>query len=140
MQRGYHMNKNDNGPDRHRRELLRWLAASPLLGGSAFETFAQEITLAAPGEALDVFEFEAMARRIVPPAHWGYLQSGVDGDVTVKANSQAFSRWQLRPKRMVDVSNVSLATEVLGTSMASPVMLCPLGSLRAMHPDGEAGA
>lgn len=139
MQRGYHMNKNDDGPDHHRRGFLRWLAASPLLAGS-FDAFAQDISLAAPGEALDVFEFEAMARRIVPPAHWGYLQSGVDGDVTVQANSRAFSRWQLRPRRMVDVSNVSLATEVLGTSMASPVMLCPLGSLRAMHPDGEAGA
>ena len=140
MQRGLSMNKNDKGPDRHRRDLLRWLAASPLLAGGAFEAMAQEVTLAAPGEALDVFDFEAAAKRIVPPAHWGYLQSGVDGDVTVRANAQAFSRWQLRPRRFVDVSNVSLATEVLGTKMASPVMLCPIGSLRAMHPDAEAAA
>jgi 4-hydroxymandelate oxidase len=123
-----------------RRALLRWLAASPLLAGPAMQAFAEEAALAAPGDALDVFDFEAAARRIVPPAHWGYLQSGVDGDRTVRANSQAFSRWQLRPRRFVDVSKVSLATEVFGTRMASPVILCPIGSLRAMHPEAEAAA
>jgi isopentenyl diphosphate isomerase/L-lactate dehydrogenase-like FMN-dependent dehydrogenase len=133
-----------------RRALLRWLAASPLLAGTPLQAFGAEASLAGPAsagpvlasaaDALDVFDFEAAARRIVPPAHWGYLQSGVDGDRTVLANQQAFSRWQLRPRRFVDVGNISLATEVLGTRMASPILLCPLGSLRSMHPDGEAGA
>jgi isopentenyl diphosphate isomerase/L-lactate dehydrogenase-like FMN-dependent dehydrogenase len=123
-----------------RRALLRWLAASPLLAGTSLQSFGAEATLASAADALDVFDFEAAARRIVPPAHWGYLQSGVDGDRTVLANQQAFSRWQLRPRRFVDVGNISLATEVLGTRMASPILLCPLGSLRSMHPDGEAGA
>src|SRR6188768_4131075 len=135
------MNKNNNAPaDPRRRELLRWLAASPLLAGSVSRGWSAEETLAAASDALDVFDFEAAARRIVPPAHWGYLQSGVDGDRTVRANSQAFSRWQLRPRRFVDVSKVSLATEVFGTRMASPVILCPIGSLRAMHPEAEAAA
>jgi 4-hydroxymandelate oxidase len=126
--------------DEQRRNLLRWLAASPLLAGAGMNAFAEEPALASAAEALDVFDFEAAARRIVPPAHWGYLQSGVDGDRTVRANSQAFSRWQLKPRRFVDVSNVSLATEVFGTRMASPVILCPIGSLRAMHPDAEVAA
>jgi len=131
---------NNNEIDTGRRRLLRWMAASPLFAALPREALAQEVTLAAPGEALDVFEFEAMAHRIVPPAHWGYLQSGVDDDRTLRANQQAFSRWQLKPRRLVDVSNMSLATQVLGTRMASPVFLCPIGSLGAMHPDGEVGA
>jgi isopentenyl diphosphate isomerase/L-lactate dehydrogenase-like FMN-dependent dehydrogenase len=140
-----HNDKNVPTPPDHildprRRQLLRWLAASPLLAAGPLQALAQEVALAAPGDALDVFDFEAAARRIVPPAHWGYLQSGVDGDRTVLANQQAFSRWQLRPRRFVDVTKISLATQVLGTRMASPVMLCPLGSLRSMHPDGEAAA
>lgn len=124
----------DRPSDPRRRELLRWMLASPLLAGASF---AEEAVPASPRDALDVFDFEAAARRIVPPAHWGYLQSGVDGDRTVLANQQAFGRWQLRPRRFVDVSNVSLATEVLGTRMASPVLMCPIGSLRALHPEAD---
>jgi len=45
------------------------------------DAFAQESTLATAEAALDVFHFEAAARKVVPPAHWGYMASGVDGGV-----------------------------------------------------------
>ena len=121
-----------------RRALLKFLAASPVLAGlKASQVFADERTLASAAEALDVFDLEAAARRIVPPAHWGYLQSGVDGETTLRANQAAFSRYQLRARRFVDVSRVDLSTQVLGTRLASPVTLSPIGSLRALHPEGE---
>ena len=44
------------------------------------------------------------ASQLVPPAHWGYLQSGVDGDVTRDANHAAYAKWKLVPRRFVDVS------------------------------------
>src|SRR6187455_2675116 len=47
------------------------------------------------GDALDVFDFEAAARKILPPAHFGYLATGTDGDDTVRANREAFARYQL---------------------------------------------
>jgi 4-hydroxymandelate oxidase len=120
-----------------RRTLLRFLAASPLFAGLAPLTsaLADEHTVAA--DALDVFDLEAAAQRVVPPAHWGYLQSGVDGDVTLRANQAAFSRYQLRPRRFVDVSKIDLATEVLGAKLASPVIFSPIGSMRALNPEGE---
>jgi isopentenyl diphosphate isomerase/L-lactate dehydrogenase-like FMN-dependent dehydrogenase len=122
-----------------RRALLKFLAASPLLGGLGVmqKAFAKEAVLAAVGDALDVFDFEAAARRTLPPAHWGYLASGVDGDVTLRANSEAYSRWQLRPRRFVDVSHMDLSTEILGMKVKSPVLLCPIGSQRAFHPEAE---
>ncbi len=122
-----------------RRALLKFLAASPLLGGLGVmqKAFAEEAVLAAVGDALDVFDFEAAARRTLPPAHWGYLASGVDGDVTLRANSEAYSRWQLRPRRFVDVSHMDLSTEILGMKVKSPVLLCPIGSQRAFHPEAE---
>lgn len=88
---------------------------------------------------LDVFEMEAAAKEIVPPAHWGYLQSGVDGDVTLRANVAGYARWQLVPRRFVDVSRIDLSSSVLGTSMASPVMISPIGGLRAFHLEGDLG-
>ena len=75
-----------------RRAFLKFLAASPLFAGipSMLEAFAQESTLATAGAALDVFDFEAAARKVVPPAHWG-LASGVDGEATLRANQEGFS-------------------------------------------------
>ena len=122
-----------------RRALLKFLAASPLLGGfaAAQKALAADDGLESVADALDVFDFEAAARRILPPAHWGYLASGVDGDVTLRANMQGYSRWQLKPRRFIDVSHMDLATEVLGTKMSSPVFMSPIGSQRAFHAEGE---
>ncbi len=122
-----------------RRRLLRFLAASPLMAAPVFRAVAAESGLARVADALDVFDFEAAAQQIVPPAHWGYLQSGVDGNLTRDANSSAYAKWQLIPRRFVDVSRVDLATTVFGTTLASPVMISPIGSLRALHLEADLG-
>jgi isopentenyl diphosphate isomerase/L-lactate dehydrogenase-like FMN-dependent dehydrogenase len=122
-----------------RRALLRFLAASPVFAALAPWTraFADEHLPASAAEALDVFELEAVAQRLVPPAHWGYLQSGVDADVTLRANQAAYGRYELRPRRLVDVSHVDLAIEVFGIKAASPIGCWPIGSLRALNPEGD---
>jgi 4-hydroxymandelate oxidase len=122
-----------------RRALLRFLAASPVFAALApwSRAFADEHLPASAAEALDVFELEAVAQRLVPPAHWGYLQSGVDADVTLRANQAAYGRYELRPRRLVDVSHVDLAIEVFGIKAASPIGCWPIGSLRALHPEGD---
>lgn len=123
----------------HRRALLRFLATSPLLaaGGAIPKALADEALLASAAEALDVFEFEAMARKLVPPAHWGYLASGVDGETTLRANSSDYARWHLKARRFVDVSKMDLGMTLFGTRYKSPVLMCPVGSQRAFHADGE---
>jgi isopentenyl diphosphate isomerase/L-lactate dehydrogenase-like FMN-dependent dehydrogenase len=122
-----------------RRALLRFLAASPVLAASgvAQRVLADEAALASAADALDVFEFEAMARKIVPPAHWGYLASGVDGETTLRANSSDYARWQHTTRRFVDVSKMDLGVTLFGTRYKSPVLLCPIGSQRAFHAEGE---
>ncbi|MEY2853399.1 MAG: L-lactate dehydrogenase [Pseudomonadota bacterium] len=130
---------------RNRRELLQWLAASPALALSARiaqAAGALPSAAAAPpvaADMLDVFDMEAAAKKLVPPAHWGYLQSGVDGDVTLRANQAGYSRWQLLPRRFVDVSRIGLSTTVLGTAMNSPVMISPIGGLRSLHLEADIG-
>ena len=122
-----------------RRALLKFLAASPLFAGipGLLEAFAQEGTLATAGAALDVFDFEAAARKVLPPAHWGYMATGVDGEDTLRANRDGFTRYQLRPRRFVDVSRIDLSTELFGMTLASPIVLCPAGSQKAFHAEGE---
>ncbi len=130
----------------NRREFLTFLASSPLLlvSPNLLEAFAQAptpqataATLASAADALDVFDFEAMARQKLPPAHWGYLATGVDGEETLRANSRGFDRYQLRVRRFVDVSRIDTGIEIFGQKFTSPVMLCPVGSQRAFHPQGE---
>src|SRR5262245_11514849 len=128
-----------------RREFLKFLAGSPLLLAypSLLDAFTQvptaqaAATLASAADALDVFDFEAMARRVLPPAHWGYMATGVDGEATLRANPRGFDRYQLRVRRFVDVSRIDMGMELFGQKFTSPVILCPVGSQRAFHADGE---
>lgn len=140
-----------------RRAFLQFLAASPLLAGIGC-TRADDAGLAAaldglgtlgepdrelgeligsPGDALDVFDFRVTAERTLPPAHYGYLATGVEGDATLRANRAAFARWQIRNRRLVNVARIETGITVLGTTMETPIILAPTGSQRAFHPDGE---
>ena len=129
-----------------RREFLKFLAGSPLLLAypALLEAFTQAPTgqaaaavLASAADALDVFDFEAAARRVLPPAHWGYMATGTDGEETLRANPRGFDRYQLRVRRFVDVSRIDMRMELFGQTFNSPVMLCPVGSQRAFHAEGE---
>ncbi|MBZ5633950.1 MAG: alpha-hydroxy-acid oxidizing protein [Acidobacteriia bacterium] len=116
-------------PDR--RRFLQFLAASPLLP----HLRAQQSPKA--DDALSVMDFEAAAKRALPPAHWGYMASGVDDDFTLRANHEAFQHYRLRVRRLVDVSQPDLRTEIFGQTWESPIFICPCGAQRAFHNDGE---
>src|ERR1019366_789531 len=93
--------------------------------------------IGAPGEALDIFDFEPVAKGKVPPAHWGYLITGTDDDATIKANRDGYAKWALRPRRLVDVSKLDTSIDLLGNKYSAPIILCPLGSQKAFHAEGE---
>lgn len=129
-----------------RRRFLGLLAASPLVVGipSLTQALAQapsprplEDLIRTAAEALDVFDLEAVARKTIPPAHWGYLATGVDGEETIRANREAFARYQLHTRRFVDVSKMDMSVELFGTKFNSPVFLSPLGAQRAFNVEGE---
>jgi isopentenyl diphosphate isomerase/L-lactate dehydrogenase-like FMN-dependent dehydrogenase len=134
----------------YRRLFLKFLATSPLLvtsvpawrsacaAASDAETgIPKRVSIAAPNEALNVFDFEAVARQKLPPAHFGYMATGVDDDATLRANREGFSKLQIRPRRLVDVSRVDTSTELFGVTWKTPIILAPVGSQKAFHPEGE---
>ena len=125
----------------NRRAFLKFLAGSPLLAGflplrDALRQATEEV-ISSPAEAINVLEFEAAARKALPPAHFGYMATGVDSDVTLKANREGFSHYQLRPRRLVDVSRIDTSTELFGTRWETPIVIAPVGSQKAFHPEGE---
>jgi 4-hydroxymandelate oxidase len=132
-----------------RRRLLKFLAASPLFARSALaEGLRQadpadwaprdlEKLIADPTQALDVFDFEPVMKKNVPPAHFGYMATGADDEMTLRANREGFRKFELRPRRLVDVSKIDLSSEILGAKYDSPIVIAPTGSNRAFHPDAE---
>jgi isopentenyl diphosphate isomerase/L-lactate dehydrogenase-like FMN-dependent dehydrogenase len=121
-----------------RRAFLRFLAGSPLL---LAELARGDELAGAPIEAaeqgLDVFDFRAAAERTLLPAHWTYLAMGVDDEFTLRANREAFARWRLRPRRLVDTRQPDTACELFGARLTSPILLAPVGSQRTYHAEGE---
>src|SRR5882757_10472452 len=115
-----------------RRRFLGFLAASPLLvgGGLIHGPFGRLLTLSpqdekgahevmeglaagenlitSPDQAFNVMDFEPVARKVLPPAHFAYLATGVDDDATVRANREGFSHLEIRSRRMVDVSQIDM--------------------------------
>jgi isopentenyl diphosphate isomerase/L-lactate dehydrogenase-like FMN-dependent dehydrogenase len=141
-----------------RRRFIKFLAASPLFAGTSVAALAQNTAqpqrpsdpyvwaprdydhlIASPSEALDVFDFEPVMHKNVPPAHFGYMASGVDDDVSLRANRDGFLKFQLRPRRLVNVSKIDMTTEILGQKYATPIIIDPTGGHKAYHPDGEEG-
>jgi isopentenyl diphosphate isomerase/L-lactate dehydrogenase-like FMN-dependent dehydrogenase len=93
--------------------------------------------ISSPAEAINVFDLEPAAKKAIPPAHWGYMATGVDDDATLKANRDAFSHYQLRPRMFVDVSKIDMSTELFGTKYDLPIAFAPVGSQKAFYFDGE---
>jgi isopentenyl diphosphate isomerase/L-lactate dehydrogenase-like FMN-dependent dehydrogenase len=93
--------------------------------------------IARPEDAINVFDLERVAHQNVPPAHFGYLASGLDDEVTLRANRAAFLKYYLRPRRLNDVSRVDTSMDLFGVKYDSPIVLAPIGDNKAYHPDGE---
>jgi 4-hydroxymandelate oxidase len=132
-----------------RRRLLQFLAASPLFAQAALAEGLRpsdpvdwaprdlDQLIADPKQALDVFDFEPVMKKNVPPAHFGYMATGVDDETTLHANREGFRKFALRPRRLIDVSNIDMRTEIFGAAYDSPIVVAPTGSNRAFHPDAE---
>ena len=125
-----------------RRQLIKMLAASPLLGSLGLSSLGalqdDNALIGTVDEALELMDFEPVARQKLRPEHWAYLSSGVDDDKTLRWNHEAFSNYSLRVRRMVDFSKLNMSTELFGTRWETPIGICPVGSLKAFDAQGEA--
>jgi L-lactate dehydrogenase (cytochrome) len=82
-------------------------------------------------------DLRTIARRRVPKAIFDYADSGSYGEYTLRANRSDLEAIKLRQRVLVDVSERSLATTVLGKKIAAPLILAPIGLCGMQHGDGE---
>jgi isopentenyl diphosphate isomerase/L-lactate dehydrogenase-like FMN-dependent dehydrogenase len=88
---------------------------------------------------LNVADYEAAAAERLPAGAHGYYAGGAGDESTLRDNVEAYRRWFLRPRVLVDVSAATTATTLLGQRISLPLVVAPLAFQRGGHPDGELG-
>ena len=86
-----------------------------------------------------VADFERLAEERLDPGAFGYYAGGAGDELALVGNVEAWRRLRLRPRVLVDVSDVSTATTVLGTPVSLPLLVAPTAIQRLAHPEGEPG-
>lgn len=137
--------------------FLEFLAASPLFGLAGRKALADDAVripsplpdpiswgllsadtlIKSPQEALSVFDFELVARQNVPLAHFAKVATGSGDEITMRANRADFAKVRLVPRRLRYVSKPDSSITLFGAKWDSPFFICPTGSVKAMHPDGN---
>jgi isopentenyl diphosphate isomerase/L-lactate dehydrogenase-like FMN-dependent dehydrogenase len=129
---------------RSRRVLLGAMAGAPALlsmprlGRAAVPSEpAPEAAVLAANQVLNVADFEALARAKLPPAHFGYIATGVDDDRTVAWNHEAYGHIEIRSRRFADVSKIDTSRRILGSVWQQPFYFSAVSGMRAFHPEAE---
>jgi isopentenyl diphosphate isomerase/L-lactate dehydrogenase-like FMN-dependent dehydrogenase len=91
----------------------------------------------APVRPGNVSGYEALARETLPRAVYDYYAGGAEDEWTVRANREAYSQYALRPRVLVDVTQLDASVRVLDEHIDFPVMLAPTAFQRLAHTDGE---
>lgn len=86
---------------------------------------------------LEIADLKKLARRRVPKMFFDYADSGAWTESTYRANESDFAKIKLRQRVLVDMTDRSLATTMIGQNVAMPVALSPTGLAGMQHADGE---
>lgn len=106
-------------------------------GNYQYEIYLGGMADQVPEHPMSWAAWEQAAAEALDDGARGYLFGGAGTEDAMRANLEAFRRWRIVPRMLRDVSERSMATEVLGTAMPAPVLLAPVGVQSILHPDGE---
>jgi isopentenyl diphosphate isomerase/L-lactate dehydrogenase-like FMN-dependent dehydrogenase len=122
----------------------------------AFEARAAALALAKAGPAdvasirtprslrsprvINIDDLRRQARRRLPRVVFNYVDGGADDEATLHENCRVFQDVAFRPRQAVSIPSYDLRTRVLGSEIAFPALLAPIGYLRLIHPGGELDA
>jgi len=86
---------------------------------------------------VDLPDFERQAKAVLPAMAWDYLAGGAADELTLRWNRESYDRLRLRPRVLVDVSELDTRLTLFGKVLPFPFLLAPTAYQRLMHPDGE---
>jgi len=127
-----------------RREIL--MSTGALAGVSMLPANAKPLASSVqddvpiPGsvdKALNIWDLKAMAKERLTEGHFAAIAGGAGDEITVRWNREGFDKIRLRPKVLIDPTQIDTSTTLFGQELAYPVLLGPTGGHRSTHPDGE---
>ncbi|MBD2347141.1 alpha-hydroxy acid oxidase [Anabaena subtropica] len=86
---------------------------------------------------INLFEYEQLAKTHLSQMAFDYYISGAGDEITLRDNRAAFERVKLRPRMLVDVSQINLTTSVLGQPLQLPLLIAPMAFQCLAHAEGE---
>jgi isopentenyl diphosphate isomerase/L-lactate dehydrogenase-like FMN-dependent dehydrogenase len=93
-------------------------------------------TLQSP-RVVNIADLRTLAKRRLPRVVFDYIDGGADDECTLRANRRAYQRVAFNPRYAVDMDECDLSINLLGTRLALPFLLAPIGSSRIFYPRGE---
>ena len=102
-----------------------------------FEIYVSGARGAYPAVPVSLERLEQAARKTMSPKGYAYVAGGAGTEETMRENRDAFERWRIVPRMLRDVSVRETTTEVLGTTLPSAFVLCPIGVLEMAHRDAD---
>ena len=89
---------------------------------------------------VNIADLRRLAERRAPRVVFDYLDGGAEAEITLRENIRAFEKVTFRPRQAVAFATCDLSVRVLGSEIAIPAILAPVGYSRMMHPGGEVAA
>ena len=86
---------------------------------------------------INIYEFEALSNERLPKTESDFIAGGATDEITLRRTRDVFDSIMLRPRMLVDISEMDLSTTVLGQRIEFPVMADPSGGHARAHPEGE---
>ncbi len=82
-------------------------------------------------------DLEREARHVIGEMAYAYYSGGADDERLLEGNVAAWGHWQLHPRVLAGIDEVSPATTLLGTPVHIPVAVAPTAIQGLAHAEGE---
>lgn len=120
-------------------------ASSPLPAGpgAPYSGYQSEIYIGGMGAGVEppfttnLSGLEAAADHVLSEAARRHLLAAAGGAAAVRANARALAAWRIVPRMFVDRAERDATTKLLGTTIAAPIILGPVGRQALAHRDAE---
>ena len=116
------------------RRLPRWSELRPFFTPRPPQLDRTERRLA---RAASIPDLRELARRRTPRAAFDYADGAAEREIGLRRSREAFSRIELVPRVLEDVSAIDTSTEILGRRAELPLAFAPTGFTRLFHHEGE---